>query len=43
MRIIKDLAFVADLPRPGTDRTLIKLLTVLALLVIAALVFRHCP
>ena len=41
MRITKNLAFVADLPRPGGDRALIKLLTVLALLVIAALVFRH--
>ena len=42
MRITKDLTFVADLPRPGTDRTLIKLLTVLALLAIVALVLRHC-
>ena len=42
VRITKNLAFVADLPRPGTDRTLIKLLTVLALLVIAAMVFRDC-
>ena len=42
MRITKDLTFMADLPRPGGDRTLIKLLTVLALLAAAALLFRHC-
>jgi hypothetical protein len=42
MRITKDLAFMADTPRPRGDRTLIKVLTVLACLVIAVLVFRHC-
>lgn len=42
MRITKDLAYLADMPRPGGDRTLIKVLTVLACLGIVALVFRHC-
>jgi hypothetical protein len=38
----KDLEFMANLPKPGGDRALIKVLTLLAVLVVAALVFWHC-
>jgi hypothetical protein len=38
----QDLEFMADLPRPRSDRRLIKVLTLLACLVIAGMIFHHC-